>query len=200
MLKKIKDYIKENNNKLNTIIHKLDYTENERDNLLLDRNQLYGKLKGTEIELFETKEKLDEAEDDTNEKTKYIDKLKGIQEKYDYQINKIKELESELNAKNETIKNLENEKNEISKKLAKEVKELKDNLIENKKYFDYYEENKIITKEHINELNKMINKLNNENDKILKTLNEEFKENKLKDIKLNEYLEGKKNNGTKITR
>ena len=200
MLKKIKDYIKENNNKLNTIIHKLDYTENERDNLLLDRNQLYGKLKGTENELFETKEKLDEAEDDTNEKTKYIDKLKGIQEKYDYQINKIKELESELNAKNETIKNLENEKNEISKKLAKEVKELKDNLIENKKYFDYYEENKIITKEHINELNKMINKLNNENDKILKTLNEEFKENKLKDIKLNEYLEGKKNNGTKITR
>ena len=200
MLKKKKDYIKENNNKLNTIIHKLDYTENERDNLLLDRNQLYGKLKGTENELFETKEKLDEAEDDTNEKTKYIDKLKGIQENYDYQINKIKELESELNAKNETIKNLENEKNEISKKLAKEVKELKDNLIENKKYFDYYEENKIITKEHINELNKMINKLNNENDKILKTLNEEFKENKLKDIKLNEYLEGKKNNGTKITR
>ena len=110
MLKKIKDYIKENNNKLNTLKHKLDYTENERNNLLLDRNQLYGKLKGTENGLFETRKKLDEAKDDTNEKTKYIDELKGIQENYDYQINKAEELESELNAKNETIKNLENEK------------------------------------------------------------------------------------------
>ena len=40
-VKKIKDYIKENNNKLNTIKHKLDYTENERNHLLLGRNQLY---------------------------------------------------------------------------------------------------------------------------------------------------------------
>ena len=54
-VKKIKDYIKENNNKLNTIKYKLDYTENERNQLLLDRNQLYGKLKGTENELYETK-------------------------------------------------------------------------------------------------------------------------------------------------
>ena len=68
MLKKIKDYIKENNNKLNTIKHKLDYTENEHNQLLLDRNQLYGKLKGTENELYETKKSLDEARDDTNEK------------------------------------------------------------------------------------------------------------------------------------
>ena len=79
MLQKIKDYTKENNNKLNTIKHKLDYTENERNQLLLDRNQLYGKLKGTENELYETKKNLDEARDDTNEKTKYIDKLKEIQ-------------------------------------------------------------------------------------------------------------------------
>ena len=49
-VKKIKVYIKENNNKLNTIKHILDYTENERNQLLLDRNQLYGKLKGTENE------------------------------------------------------------------------------------------------------------------------------------------------------
>ena len=35
-VKKIKDYIKENNNKLNTIKYKLDYTENERNNLLLN--------------------------------------------------------------------------------------------------------------------------------------------------------------------
>ena len=55
-------------------------------------------------------------------------------------------------------------KNEISKKyseingkLTKEVQELKENLIQNKKYFDYYEENKIIVQEHINELNKIIN-------------------------------------------
>ena len=40
MLKKIKDYIKGNNN--------------ERNNLLLNRNQLYSKLKGTENELYET--------------------------------------------------------------------------------------------------------------------------------------------------
>ena len=49
------DYIKENNNKLNTIKHKLDHTENECNNLLLNRNELHGKLKRTENELFETK-------------------------------------------------------------------------------------------------------------------------------------------------
>ena len=64
VVKKIKNYIKENNNKLNTIKYKLDYTENERNNLLLDRNQLYGELK-------ETKKRLDEAEDDINEKAIY---------------------------------------------------------------------------------------------------------------------------------
>ena len=42
--------------------------------------------------------------------------------------------------------------------------------------------------EHINELNKIINELNNENQK----MKEEFKESKLKDSKLNEYLEEKK--------
>ena len=105
MLKKTKDYIKENNNKLNTIKHKLDYTKNERNNLLLDRNQLYGKLKGTGNELYETKKRLDEARDDTNKKTKYIDKLKEIQEKVDYQKNEIKKNENELNVKNEIIKN-----------------------------------------------------------------------------------------------
>ena len=77
-VKKIKGYIKENNNKLNTIKHKLDYIKNERNNLLLDRNQLYGKLKGTENELYGTTKKIEEARDDTNKKTKYIDKLKEI--------------------------------------------------------------------------------------------------------------------------
>ena len=32
-------------------------------------------------------------------KTKYTDKLKEIEEKHDYQYNKVKELESELNKK-----------------------------------------------------------------------------------------------------
>ena len=54
---------------------------------MLDSNQLYGKLKSTENELFETKKKIDEAKDDTNEKTKYIDELKENQKKYNYQIN-----------------------------------------------------------------------------------------------------------------
>ena len=55
-------------------------------------------------------------------KTKYINKLKEIQEKVDYQKNEIKKNENELNVKNEIIKKLENEKDETSKKLAKEVK------------------------------------------------------------------------------
>ena len=56
-VKKIKDYIKENNNKLNTIKYKLDYTENERNNLLLISNQLYGKSEETKNELYETKKR-----------------------------------------------------------------------------------------------------------------------------------------------
>ena len=38
MLKKIKKYIEENNNKIIDMKNKLDYTENERNNLLLNRN------------------------------------------------------------------------------------------------------------------------------------------------------------------
>ena len=76
--------------------------------------------------------------------------------------------------KNKIIENLRNEKNEIIKKndeISKKYseineKELKENLIQNKKYFDYYEENRIIAQEHINKLNKIINELNNENQKI----------------------------------
>ena len=36
MLKKIKKYIKENNNKIIDMKNKLDYTENEHNNLLLN--------------------------------------------------------------------------------------------------------------------------------------------------------------------
>ena len=54
-VKKFKNYAKENNNKIIAIKHKLDYTENERNNLLLNRNQLFTELKGTKNELYETK-------------------------------------------------------------------------------------------------------------------------------------------------
>ena len=57
---------------------------------MLNSNKLYGKLEQTKNELYETKKRLDEAEDDINEKTKYIDKLKEIQKKVDYQENEIK--------------------------------------------------------------------------------------------------------------
>ena len=72
---------------------------------MLKLNQSNEELNRTRNELFETKEKLDEAGDDINEKTKYIDKLKEIAEKHDYQNNKVKELESELNKKKFTLKN-----------------------------------------------------------------------------------------------
>ena len=54
---------------------------------MLKSNQLYGAIKETKNELHETKIKLDEVEDDINEKIIYIDKLKEIQEKNDYQNN-----------------------------------------------------------------------------------------------------------------
>ena len=91
MLKKIKNYIEENNSKIFAIENKLVRTENERDNLLLNSNQLYSTLKGIKNELYETEKRLDEARDDINKK-KYIDKLKEIQEKNDYQKNEIKKM------------------------------------------------------------------------------------------------------------
>ena len=57
---------------------------------MLNSNQLYDQLEETKNELYETKKGLDEAEDDINKKTKYIDKLKEIQKKVDYQENEIK--------------------------------------------------------------------------------------------------------------
>ena len=53
---------------------------------------------------------------------------------------------------------------------------------------------------NINELEDEIYKLNNENEKILNTLKEEYKKSNLKDTELNVYLEEKNNNETKITR
>ena len=69
-VKKIKNYIEENNNKIIAMEHKLDYTENERDNLLLNINQLYNKLKGTKNELYKL------GNDELKEKVDYQKKLK----------------------------------------------------------------------------------------------------------------------------
>ena len=44
-VKKIKNYIEENKNKIIDMKNKLDYTDNVRNNLLLNRNQLYNELK-----------------------------------------------------------------------------------------------------------------------------------------------------------
>ena len=54
-----------------------------------------------------------------------------------------------------------------------------------------YEKNNIKMQKNINELEEKLYKLNNENKKILNTLKEEFKESKLKNSKLNKYLEEK---------
>ena len=72
---------------------------------MLKLNQSNEELNRIRNELFKTKEKLNEAGDDINEKTKYIGKLKESEEKHDYQNNEVKELESELNKKKIIFKN-----------------------------------------------------------------------------------------------
>ena len=103
-VKKLDNYIKENNDQKINTEKELEIVENERNNLLLKHNQSSEEIKSTKNELYETKDKLDKAGNDINKKAKYIDELKEIQEKFDYQNNKGKELESELNEKNKNIK------------------------------------------------------------------------------------------------
>ena len=67
-VKKIKNYIEENNDKIFAIENKLAHAEDKHDNLLLNNNQLYFTWKGTKNELYETKKRLDEARDDINKK------------------------------------------------------------------------------------------------------------------------------------
>ena len=83
-VKKIKNYIEKNNKKIFVIENKLAHTENERDNLLLNINQLYNELK-------ETKNELNKSGNDE------------LKEKVDYQENEIKKLEIELNEKDKNI-------------------------------------------------------------------------------------------------
>ena len=67
-VKKLDNYIKENNYKKINIEKKLDAVENERNNLLLKYNQLKEELNRTKNELQETKKGLDKAGNDINKK------------------------------------------------------------------------------------------------------------------------------------
>ena len=69
-VKKLDNYIKGNNDKKINMEKKIDIVENERDNLLLKYNQSNAELKSTKNELYKTKDKLDEAGNDVNEKNK----------------------------------------------------------------------------------------------------------------------------------
>ena len=158
-VKKIKSYIKENNNKIIVMKNELDYTENKRNNLLLNINQLYNELK-------ETKNELNKSGNHE------------LKEKVDYKENEIKKLESELNEKDKNInilksniKNLEDRNFEIlarSNEYFKEIDKLKkinntsnQKIQELEKYFNDHEENRI-------EKEKEIKKLSILNDKLIK--------------------------------
>ena len=56
---------------------------------MLKYSQSNEELKSVKIELYETKDKLDKTGNDIIEKEKYIDELKEIQEKFDYQNNEV---------------------------------------------------------------------------------------------------------------
>ena len=102
--------------------NKLDHTENECNNILLNHNQLYNELK-------KTKNELNKPEND---------KLK---EKVDYQEDEIKKLESELNEKDKNInilksdiKNLENKNYKIVAKSNEYFEEI--DKLKKKKYIN----------------------------------------------------------------
>ena len=189
-IKKLNSYIKESNDKKIDIEKKLAVVENDRNNLLLKYNQLNEELNKTKNELYETKKGLDEAADDINEKIKYTDKLKEIQEKLDYQNAKETKLKYELNEKNEIIEDLKskntkiiNDNNDIYKKyykinkdLGEEIRKLKENMSKTKEYFDYYEKNRTKMQEKIDEINKLNDELNKENQETKKEL-DEYKKN-----------------------
>ena len=146
--------------------NKLGYTENERNNLLLNHNQLYNELKKTKNELNKP----------GNDK---------LIEKVDYQEDEIKKLESELNEKDENInilksdiKNLENKNYKIVAKSNEYFEEIdkfkKINNTNNQKiqelenYFNNKEENKIEIGKKIKESKILNDKLIKEKEEIIK--------------------------------
>ena len=175
--------VEENNDKIINKEKELDTVKNERDTLLLKLNQSNEELNRSRNELFETKEKLNEAGDNINEKTKYIDKLKEIQEKHGYQNIKVKELESELNEKNKHIVVLENNIKNLENKY-------RNTIAKSNKNFE------IINKAHYQEIEKLKQESKTSDDKVFDVLNK-FKNNiesKMSDLK--KWLQVKKINGT----
>ena len=103
---------------------------------------------------------MDKAGNGISKKTKYINELREIQEKFNYQNAKVIQLESELNEKNKNInmlknniKDLENknlkimiESNEkyekINKRHNQEIQKLEKELKENEEYLNDYEKKK----------------------------------------------------------
>ena len=142
-------------------------------------NEKNEELKGTINELKRTKDKLDNAGNYINEKTRYNDELESIHEKFDYQNNKVKKLKSELNEKNKNINTLKNnikdleivnleiitESNKINENYDKEIQKLNEELKENNEYFNNYEKDRIKNLEKINRLNRLNDELNKENQK-----------------------------------
>ena len=198
-VKKLRNYVEEK---------ELDTVKNECDILLLKLNQSNEELNRTKNELFETKEKLNDAGDNINEKTKYIDKLKEIQEKHDYQNNKVKELESELNEKNKhivalknNIKNLENKNRNtiaksnknfeiINKAHDQEIEKLKqESKTSDDKVFDVLNKFKNNIESKISDLDKMVTSKENKWNPKLNKLNNNVK-------KLDNYI--KENNNEKL--
>ena len=98
-VKKLDNYIKKNNDKKINIEKKLDDATDKYNKLLAEYTISNKELKSIKNELNSTKDKLDKAGNDINEKPKYIDELKKIQKKIDYQYAKVVKLESELNEK-----------------------------------------------------------------------------------------------------
>ena len=99
MLKKLKNYIKEKNDKKINKEKELGDAKDKYDRLLAEYNKSNEELKSIKNDLNSTENKLDKAGNDINEKAKYIDELKKNQEKFDHQCAKVIKLENELNKK-----------------------------------------------------------------------------------------------------
>ena len=195
-VKKLRNYVEENNDKIINKEKELDTVKNERDILLLKLNQSNEELNRTKNELFEIKEKLNDAGDNINEKTNYTDKLKEIQENHDYQNNKVKELESELNEKNKHIVGLKNNIKNLENKN-------RNTIAKSNKNFE------IINKAHDQEIEKLKQESKTNDDKVFDALNK-FKNNiesKMSDLdemvtskenKLNSKLNKLNNNVKKL--
>ena len=83
---------------------------------MLKYNQSNEELNSTKNEFYETKSKLNKAGNDINKKAKYINELKEIQEKFDYQNANATKLKSELHGNNKNIKTLEDNIIDLKKK------------------------------------------------------------------------------------